>query len=322
MINNKKICASLLLLLSVMMLSGCSRKEDDGQMNTGQTELVMEDDEQANTGQTEPVMEDDEQVNTGQTEPVTEDDIQMNAGQTELVTEHDGIYVYTGQDTDKNRCRWFPDEESFLREFGFDSIAPFYEYNNIDGNLQMTLYYDEQAEKGMGIRYYERDVSTFNTTGIYGFIFDKVNEEQWTGWELDYTEIPSLEESEDVEDYRENYEYDSENRLIHFDASGILKVTDDTESSALLWIDYIYHDNGLLRHRSYWHNFYQFGTWSTTRDSDFDELGRLLYEDIYVTHGSEDYYYIYGDEDKYPEYCLMLDCNLGNWIPKFICYGK
>lgn len=91
----------------------------------------------------------------------------------------------------------------------------------------------------------------------------------------------------------------------------------DTESEPFLWIDYEYYSNGSLKSRFYWHSGYVFGSSHSTWQCCFDEQGRIAYEDIYITHGSEDTYYIYMDDTNEPAYILDLDNNMGWWMPEF-----
>ena len=234
---------------------------------------------------------------------------------------HSGIYVYVQRD-DRGERYWYPSEKDFVEGNGFGEAEPFFEYSVPDGQKILTLYYDEVAQKGCGIRYYERDPSTFITTGMYGFVFEGLGESKESGIREDYLKPESVDGtdgSDEVEDLKENTEYDDEGRITHYDATGILTFLEenDTEPRMVLWIDYEYYDNGLLKSRLYRHNGYIFGTWYTAWDCFFDIQGRIAYEDIYITHGSWDIYYIYMDETKEPAYILNLDNNVGEWIPEF-----
>lgn len=39
-----------------------------------------------------------------------------------------------------------------------------------------------------------------------------------------------------------------------------------------------------------------------------------------MTHGSMDYYYIYEGDEPVPAYCLILDFNVGDWLPELVRY--
>lgn len=234
--------------------------------------------------------------------------------------EHSGIYVYVSGDETGERY-WYPNETDFVAANGFEGAEPFFEYTIPNGQKRLTLYYDEVTQRGCGIRYYERDPSTFSTTGMYGFTFEGLGEIEESGIREDYLKPEPVEDvnySGEVDDFKENTEYDDRGQITHYDAAGILTslAEDNAEPQMILWIDYEYYDNGNLKSRSYWHNGYIFGTWYTTWNCFFDEQGRIAYEDIYITHGSWDTYYIYLDDTREPAYILDLD-NCGDWIPKF-----
>lgn len=224
------------------------------------------------------------------------------------------------------------DELTRLSDYGHRVYAircvwlekPFYEYFQQDGKKQLSLYYNEQTKKGFGIRYYEYDSDVFSTTDMYTFTFWGVEEGQWDGL-IDYHKQVSVDGgngSASVEEYEENYEYDSEGKVTHFDSTGVLTflAENNTEEQFVMKIDYEYYENGNLKHRAYWHNPWIFSSTSTTWESFFDEQGRVEYEDVYITHGSFEYYYIYSDSGSRPIYVLKLDNNLGSWIPEFTKY--
>ncbi|MBO5144343.1 MAG: hypothetical protein J6C19_02265 [Lachnospiraceae bacterium] len=234
---------------------------------------------------------------------------------------HSGIYVYSAQE---HKQYWYQNEEDFIVSMGFDSAEPFYEYTDLEGQKRLTFYYDEQTQKGCGIRCYERDPTTFIATGMYGFMFEGVQEgtPRNTNLGRDFFKTESIYEGYSVWDcadnVEENVEYDEAGRIRHYDAFGILSyMADDTEPQCLLEINYEYYDNGVLKCRYYQHNSAAFATWGTTWDSYFDEMGRLVYEDTYITHGSWDTYYIYTDDTAQPAFILNLDNNAGEWIPEF-----
>lgn len=238
---------------------------------------------------------------------------------------HEGIDAYIAQNPYDERCLWYMDEDSFLSQYGFAESTPFYEYALPDGNIRLTLYYDEKTGLGCGIRHFERDPSDIMTSGLCGFTFVGMSDETgnlWGGLSVDYTKFESCDGdngSAYVSAYKENKEYNDAGKVVHFDSSGLYEVGDE-KPSYVLWMDYEYDENGLLQHRQYYHNPYIFGTWYQVWDSYFDKLGRLEHEYIYITHGWMDYYYIYSDESTQPSYCLFLDDNLGWWMPEFARY--
>lgn len=233
---------------------------------------------------------------------------------------HYGIYVYADQEHTRY---WYQNEEDFIKSAGFGETEPFFEYSDFDGQKRLIFYYDEQTQKGCGIRYYERDPTTFFTTGMYGFLFEGLREgvpkDALDNLERNYFKTESIDGASALncaEEVEENVEYDEEGRIKHYDAAGILADLDSTEPTFILWIDYEYYENGNLKNRLYWHNGYVFGSWGTTWNSCFDELGRIVYEDTYITHGSLDTYYIYTDDTDQPAYILDIDNNAGTWMPE------
>lgn len=236
----------------------------------------------------------------------------------------EGINVFIAQNDFADSEAWYPDIESFLQDFGFAGQNPFYEYYDPDGSLRMSFYYNEKTEEGCGVRYYDGASDMFVTEGIYGFTFQGAVTKEWdsrkTGAEMadpvEYREAVA----EKVKDYTENAEYDADGRISHFDAQGIVTEVGDTTPSDIWRIDFSYHENGELQKIDYRHTTYLFGTYSSRLKSYFDDKGRLLYEDVYVTHGSMDYYYIYNGNSETPIYCLLLDFMHSTWIPEFTIY--
>lgn len=231
-------------------------------------------------------------------------------------TDTKGIDVYVKQFSFYEDSYWYADEESLLTGFGFEDAEPFHEYRDEQGVLRLLLYFNEQTGEGCGICY-----TGNNGEYMYGFTFDDAMKGEWTGFLTEYDKQISIEETtgeKSVKEYQEEFGYDPEGKLLKYASSGIYD--DDTERSRVLELEYEYHNNGNLKYRHYYHNPWIFGTWYTTWDSYFDELGRVEYESAYITHGSLEYFYIYEDEDEKPEYVLVLDDNLGALIPEFTSY--
>lgn len=244
---------------------------------------------------------------------IEENDPEDSPNSEEMV--HEGVYVYVDQNPYGEDNFWYVDENAFLSQYGFGESAPFYEYALSDDSVRLVLYYDEATGLGCGLRYYQRDPDEWTTSGVYGFSFMGLEEtDLWTDrLDVDYTKfescwgtIPSFIEEE-------NIEYDDAGRVAHYEAYGPI----DEERVCVLNMYYEYDDNGTLRQRRYYHDPLAFSTTSQYWYSYFDELGRLEYEDIYITHGSLEHYYIYTDEGDEPVYSLSLDNNLGSWMPTF-----
>lgn len=233
--------------------------------------------------------------------------------------EKESFYVYAaGEDSGKRY--WYLKEADLLEGIGFSDATPFFENYDSDGNKRLTFYYDEQTQKGCGIRYYEIYYDTYTETRMSGFTFDRIQDDVWDQEEIDYFDTVSIEGttgSEDIEEYREETMYNENGQITHYGSLGIVPWMEDTEPESILSIDYQYHDNGQLSKRCYVHNGSVFGTTGTTWDSYFDEDGRIIYECMYITHGSLDTYYIYMTESSQADYILMLDHNLSDWIPTF-----
>lgn len=228
---------------------------------------------------------------------------------------HSGIYACIDRDN-----FWYPNEECFVAAIGFDNAEPFFEYFLPDGQKRLTFYYDAATQMGCGIRYYERDPSTFTTTGMYGFAFEGLQE----GGEISIREdflkpevYDGREASDYVEGFTENVEYDEQGRITHYDAGGMFMRDRIMEFVTILWIDYAYYGNENLKSRFYWHAGLLFGSSHTTWNCYFDEQGRIMHEDSYITHGSYETYYIYTDDTEEPAYILNLDNCMGEWIPDF-----
>lgn len=177
---------------------------------------------------------------------------------------------------------WYLNEESFVEDFGFVGATPFYEYNDLEGNLYMKLYFDEETEEGCGIIYLERDWN-------YGFVFSEIVHGEWAGI-VDYFEIGCAYGDGDTgknladESYEENYEYD---------------------------------ERGKLLERSYCHATRAFGSTYACWDCVFDEQERILYELIYVTHGDLQNFYIYFSDREKTDYVLLVD---SGWNISFTKY--
>lgn len=158
---------------------------------------------------------------------------------------HEGIDAYIAQNPYDERCLWYMDEDSFLSQYGFAESTPFYEYALPDGNIRLTLYYDEKTGLGCGIRHFERDPSDIMTSGLCGFTFVGMSDETgnlWGGLSVDYTKFESCDGdngSDYVSAYKENKEYNDAGKIAHFDSSGIYEEGDE-KPSYVLWMDYYF----------------------------------------------------------------------------------
>lgn len=214
--------------------------------------------------------------------------------------------------------------EELLTDFGFEGANPFYEYYDSRRNLVLELYFDEQKKEGCGIhhRYYHNS-QLEKIVVSNGFAFHHVVSGDWNP--QDTFSLLSVEgETADqswVSGYREIYEYIDDGKLSFLEARGILEdYQEEPMEESLLSMDYYYRDDGTLSFRAYVHHPVLFGTWFQWKDSSYDDLGRLIYEKGYVTHGSFINFYIYEGNSDQPAYCLFLDDNTGSMIPEMIRY--
>lgn len=214
----------------------------------------------------------------------------------------------------------YMDKDRFLKEFDFENREPFYQYLDENEELQLELYYDEKTGKGCGIRYYPEEkikpqgfrfeVSPMEENDSE-FLNERLNADPY---ELLARGGKDLSKDEWIEDYEENIEYANDGRPKHFESQGwITYFGEEHELSQLLEIEFTYREDGTLKRKDYAHNTIALETWHSVAHSFYDTQERLIYEDCYITHGSMDYYYIYQGEKTMPEYCLMLDHDLG-WI--------
>ena len=240
-----------------------------------------------------------------------------NVSEKYIETDKYGIDVYAEKSNLLNvDVYWYPDEESYLLDFGFEGNEPFYEYTDIEGNLRLVFYYDEQKKAGCGILYYK------NRTA-YGFAFHEIKEEKWES-ARDYYALETIDgdTNNDAEGYQEYYEYNDEGKVVYYESSGLYDIWGrgtGKERKDILQMAFLYDECGRLKQRNYWHNPHLFGTWYASWCSYFDELERVEYEYNYVTHGSREWFYIYADDSKKPAYVLMVD---PGWGVEFVKYTE
>lgn len=180
----------------------------------------------------------------------------------------------------------YESREALFTDFGFADSAPMYQYFDRHQNLQLELYQDSSSERFCGIVYdwcITDDKEKW--ARMQGFTVNSTQEQKWAG-----------------------------------DDPFAVKTMYGEEGEPAVRVDYIYRDDGTLFYRDYWHDPMEFGTTLSSRDSFYDERGRVVYEKGYITHGKLEYYYIYADEGDKPEYCLIVDHNVGCAIANMIQY--
>lgn len=227
-------------------------------------------------------------------------------------------------ENEKFENRTYDSREEFLADFGFKDAEPFYEYTDINQDLLLELYFDEQTGLGCGLYHsYDYNYELEEVVNSRGFVFHHVKTEEWAPTDT-FSTLSVYGEGarqSDVFGYREIYEYTDDGKLSSFEARGaIADLWEENTEESLLSMDYFYRDDGTLSFKAYHHHSYLFGTWLQSERCYYDELERPVYKSSYVTHGSLACYYIYKDDGDRPAYCLLLDLDSGNAGPEMFVY--
>jgi hypothetical protein len=215
---------------------------------------------------------------------------------------------YFGENGWEDRRRLEPGElEELFTEWGFSEDESFYQHRTPEGELDLTLYLDEEGERGIGFwGDLEEGIGRRD-----GFAFEGFSSPEgwgdWYGWRDPYA-LPPVERNDVILDCWEEWEYSGSRRM---EGCVYAKVDDprfnDPDRVPLYEASYTYdEETRTLEHRGLWHNFSLTGS-PRAYDSWYDEQGRLCCEEGYITHGSLDYYYIYRDGSMAPVYCLYVD---------------
>lgn len=220
----------------------------------------------------------------------------------------------------------YESKEGFLADFGVENKIPMYQYYDRYGNLQLELYKNSSLEQFLGIVYeYNFDSEKKKWTKAYGFTINDVQKEKWTDRDIFSAKSVFGEDiAEYVWDPEVDIEYTPSGQMDHYcckrmterEVDGEIK---DTLCTALE-MDYIYRDDGTLYCRDYWHDPYLFSTTLSSLKSFYDEEGRIIHENGYITHGNLEYYYIYDDRKDTPKYRLCIDHNMGYAVPEMVRY--
>lgn len=215
---------------------------------------------------------------------------------------------------------FYQDKEAFLAAYGIADKEPDFYYDNIDGRRQLEVYFNDAAGIWCGIRdFYNHDEDLFASNEPYGFVFEEQERREWDNNELyDITIDGCRLFCKDVEEYQESFAYDENGNVTRFEISGINDAVPEEGVRTLLWMDYTYREDGTLLHRSYAHDSTAFATYQCRRDTYFDELERVVYEDIYITHGNMEYYFFYSSDSLDFDSCLVLDYNTGDWFAEWV----
>lgn len=232
---------------------------------------------------------------------------------------------WVGDITDETRGEFL---EHFMGE-GAAEEEPFYIFyekesdgRNIEGKVQLELYYNEAAGVICGIRYiYSQEDSGEPQVSMKGFadldvsVFD---EWDYFGEAVFSVQKDGSDGKESVENYEEMYTYNEAGQPVHFESTGTIDwLREEPERSTIIQIDFSYRADGTLSQKDCYYNPHIFGTTEATVHEYFDEKQRLVYSHSYVTHGSLECYCIYSDDGDTPMYILWLDDNTGQWWPFF-----
>lgn len=191
---------------------------------------------------------------------------------------------------------------------GGDAAAegePFFISEEAAGIPALTLYYNEKTETGIGFLG-EEPCTAFGFSGVVSA--SEGMQGVWERWETAGA-VPPMGEPVEIKGYHAEREYDTAGRLIRFRSYGDLSDIGQPEEAWITDAEYAYSENGVLRRRKWarnpWAN--EAGTTYLSIESCFDLLGRVAYENCYITHGSMEFYYIYEGDSMDPVYCLFLD---------------
>lgn len=216
----------------------------------------------------------------------------------------------------------YPDRETFLANFGFAGKSPIYQYYNLQNDLELELYLDEETGWACGLHHwyhYTKDLEKIDYPD--GFALCSIEDIDWKEADpFDLTSVQGETGQNQVIAYEENLEYTEDHKPDYFESKGVITWLKDghdgEDKDSILRINLTYRDDGTLFYRSYSHNPYMFGTGCMSMYSYYDEAERMVYEYDYITHGAFDYYYIYEGAGRKPKYCLRLD----NMYPALMRY--
>lgn len=238
---------------------------------------------------------------------------------------------WVGDITDETRGEFL---EHFMGE-GAAKEEPFYIFygkesdgRNIEGKVQLELYYNEAAGVICGIRYiYSQEDLGETLVSMKGFAdLDVSVFDEWdhSGEAIFSVQKDGSEGRSDgrfaVENYEEMYTYNEAGQPVHFESTGNIDwLWDEPERNTIIQIDFSYRADGTLSQKDCYYNPHIFGTTECRVHEYYDEKQRLVYSNSYVTHGSLECYCIYSDDSDTPMYILKLDDDIstGQWCPYF-----
>lgn len=298
-IVRKRLISVCIAAIIVFSLCACGQPASD--TPAAETEIAEKEDPE-----TEIVEKEDTETEREE-EDISEEDEAAEEEAVELFNSQ-GVYIQILAEDDEKLSE--SERAEFLAAFGFSDSEQFYVHTEEDDYPFMELYFDEEREIGCGIRY---------GNVICGFAFDHCKEVSWH--ERDPYSVLSVygTTGEDrVTDYKENYEYDEEGRLIGFQSTGTPTDIDGEEwkDTPMITVAFTYDDKGRLQEKEYGHfttPHLPFGTTYASQTSYYDEGGRLVHTASYITHGGLEGYYIYQGDNDVPAYYLELDHQYTSW---------
>ncbi|MDE5951235.1 MAG: hypothetical protein K2H12_06630, partial [Acetatifactor sp.] len=72
-------------------------------------------------------------------------------------------------------------------------------------------------------------------------------------------------------------------------------------------IEMQYRDDGTISDVEYHHSSYKYGTSDSSGIIEYDEKGRMLYNEYYITHGEDVDIYLYEEDSDMP-WCVIYWC--------------
>ena len=207
---------------------------------------------------------------------------------------------------------------AFLEEKGVANQTPFFVWGLDEHHPDCIIYYDTEKEKGCLFRL---SYSGYDLAQIVGYTLT------FTEDELFKPEIPGKEESpflfkfielkeekaKDIcpscdEKHTPDY---SNGKVSEYVATGVIPGCEEEGEQTILSLQWFYREDGSLQRRIYHHSPYSVGTAWSDVDTYYDEKGRILYENYYVTSGCHDIYAIY-PENRTDAYYVDIDPMAGN----------
>ena len=199
----------------------------------------------------------------------------------------------------------YESREAFWAEYGLNDREPLYQICDLHHNPRLELYKTKSAEEFCGILYRNYYLNSDNErwASMYGFTIGTNGsiKEKWS--DNTYSKMTVIG-PDDEEGYEETIEYTQDGKPAHFRSYGLAEVNDGfgivKDRLPLMEIDYIYRDDGTLFYRDYWHTTYLYMTNDSSLQSFYDEKGRVVYEDGYITSGDQEYFYLYAEGRDVP----------------------